>query len=301
MNIFVAFFVLLLLLAESTPSAVKNFPLIGVFYCLNMIMITLSTFLATMVIHLYFRGDRKGPVPILLRRIVIEGIGRLTLVRQRVPLPDVRNSTRNMVTKYHRKVYTSKISPHKFSTCGQTRYQNERNRYFAGGFFPSCDDSGNHPVCGDHYLKNVAANWFGSNEYQTVNRHPGKFCPHVMGAMIKRDHQIPENMERGSFYENGFKYLPCETVNCDETEVISSTTTLESDVRELKKYVKIIVNRQKEVARKSLLAMEWRTLAIVLDRLFFFIYITTIVIAAVVSVPRNTEAEVPAEFRDSEE
>lgn len=29
MNIFVAFFVLLLLLAESTPSAVKNFPLIG--------------------------------------------------------------------------------------------------------------------------------------------------------------------------------------------------------------------------------------------------------------------------------
>ncbi|CAH8635150.1 unnamed protein product [Heterobilharzia americana] len=276
MNIFVAFFVLLLLLAESTPSAVKNFPLIGVFYCLNMIMITLSTFLATMVIHLYFRGDRKGPVPILLRRIVIEGIGRLTLVRQRVPLPD-------------------------FSTCGQTRYQNERNRYFAGGFFPSCDDSGNHPVCGDHYLKNVAANWFGSNEYQTVNRHPGKFCPHVMGAMIKRDHQIPENMERGSFYENGFKYLPCETVNCDETEVISSTTTLESDVRELKKYVKIIVNRQKEVARKSLLAMEWRTLAIVLDRLFFFIYITTIVIAAVVSVPRNTEAEVPAEFRDSEE
>ncbi|VDO73214.1 unnamed protein product [Schistosoma margrebowiei] len=31
MNIFVAFFVLLLLLAESTPSAVKNFPLIGTF------------------------------------------------------------------------------------------------------------------------------------------------------------------------------------------------------------------------------------------------------------------------------
>ncbi|KAH8868535.1 Neuronal acetylcholine receptor subunit alpha-4 [Schistosoma japonicum] len=70
MNIFVAFFVLLLLLAESTPSAVKNFPLIGVFFCLNMIMITLSTFLATMVIHLYFRGDRKGAVPLFLRRVI---------------------------------------------------------------------------------------------------------------------------------------------------------------------------------------------------------------------------------------
>ncbi|VDQ05947.1 unnamed protein product, partial [Trichobilharzia regenti] len=68
MNIFVAFFVLLLLLAESTPSAVKNFPLIGVYFCLNMIMITLSTFLATLVIHLYFRGDRNGSVPSVLRR-----------------------------------------------------------------------------------------------------------------------------------------------------------------------------------------------------------------------------------------
>ncbi|CAH8470277.1 unnamed protein product [Dicrocoelium dendriticum] len=69
MNIFVAFFVLLLLLAESTPSAVKNFPLIGVYFCLNMIMITLSTFLATLVIHLYFRGDRNGAVPAFLRRV----------------------------------------------------------------------------------------------------------------------------------------------------------------------------------------------------------------------------------------
>nr|CAX69424.1 Neuronal acetylcholine receptor subunit alpha-3 precursor [Schistosoma japonicum] len=74
MNIFVAFFVLLLLLAESTPSAVKNFPLIGVYFCLNMIMITLSTFLATLVIHLYFRGDRNGSVPYILRRRVLDGL-----------------------------------------------------------------------------------------------------------------------------------------------------------------------------------------------------------------------------------
>lgn len=34
-----------------------------------MIMITLSTFLATLVIHLYFRGDRNGAVPPVLRRV----------------------------------------------------------------------------------------------------------------------------------------------------------------------------------------------------------------------------------------
>lgn len=41
----------------------------GAYYCLNMIMITLSTFLAVIVIHLYFRGDRTNRVPTWLRKV----------------------------------------------------------------------------------------------------------------------------------------------------------------------------------------------------------------------------------------
>ncbi|KAG5443677.1 Neuronal acetylcholine receptor subunit alpha-4 [Clonorchis sinensis] len=63
MNIFVAFFLLLLLLADSTPQASTSVPYIGYYYCLNMILITLSSFLSVIVINLYFRGDRRNRVP----------------------------------------------------------------------------------------------------------------------------------------------------------------------------------------------------------------------------------------------
>ncbi|CAH8658971.1 unnamed protein product [Heterobilharzia americana] len=263
MNIFVAFFVLLLLLAESTPSAVKNFPLIGVYFCLNMIMITLSTFLATLVIHLYFRGDRNGSVPFFLRRIVIEGIGRLTMVRQRIPLPEMKKPIRPIATKPPKKIQISS----------------------------------SHRLHGEEYLGNAAGNWFGPNDRRSGSGCPSHFDSYPMTAPIKGVPQIPGNLGQAlpklSTNEAG------DTVYHEESpSVWSSTTTLERDVRELKKYVKMLVNRQKETARKSLVAMEWRTLAIVLDRLFFFIYITTIVIAVVVSVPRSTEPELPPAFRD---
>ncbi|THD23317.1 Neuronal acetylcholine receptor subunit alpha-7 [Fasciola hepatica] len=69
MNIFVAFFLLLLLLADSTPQASTSVPYIGYYYCLNMILITLSSFLSVIVINLYFRGDRRNRVPHCIRII----------------------------------------------------------------------------------------------------------------------------------------------------------------------------------------------------------------------------------------
>ena len=35
----------------------------GVFFCLNMMLITLANFLSVLVINIYFRGDMHGPVP----------------------------------------------------------------------------------------------------------------------------------------------------------------------------------------------------------------------------------------------
>nr|QQY02548.1 nicotinic acetylcholine receptor alpha subunit-4 [Cryptocotyle lingua] len=69
MNIFVAFFLLLLLLADSTPQASTSVPYIGYYYCLNMVLITLSSFLSVIVINLYFRGDRRNRVPRWLIKI----------------------------------------------------------------------------------------------------------------------------------------------------------------------------------------------------------------------------------------
>jgi len=48
----------------------------GAYFCINMILITLSTFLAVIVINTHIRGDRKNRVPNWLRRVSSYQLGR---------------------------------------------------------------------------------------------------------------------------------------------------------------------------------------------------------------------------------
>jgi hypothetical protein len=75
MNIFTSFFVLLLLLSKNVPSATDKIPLIGAYYCLNMVMIATSTCSCTAVVHIFFRG--QGQVPYLIRKIFLEFLARI--------------------------------------------------------------------------------------------------------------------------------------------------------------------------------------------------------------------------------
>lgn len=236
---------------------------------------------------------KKDSIFSLIFQIIIEGIGRLTLVRQRIPLPEMKKPIRPAIIKPHKKIQIPGMSPNKIPTNEETYCENERIRHFGGGAFQQCNMIGSNFLYGEEQLGGAASNWFAPNERRSVPRYPNQFDSYPMATPINNIPHIPGSAGKSSENE------PDNAVNHDESpSVLSSTTTLERDVRELKKYVKMLVNRQKETARKSLVAMEWRTLAIVLDRLFFFIYITTIVIAVVVSVPRSTEPEVPPAFRD---
>ncbi|VDP65343.1 unnamed protein product [Echinostoma caproni] len=85
MNIFVAFFLLLLLLQDSIPSASSSFPLIGNYYCINMTLVTLSTFLCLIVVNLHFRGDSRTEIPQWLRKLAIQHGARLLFVNVRPP------------------------------------------------------------------------------------------------------------------------------------------------------------------------------------------------------------------------
>ncbi|GAA28402.2 neuronal acetylcholine receptor subunit alpha-2 [Clonorchis sinensis] len=87
MNIFVAFFLLLLLLEDSIPSASSSFPLIGNYYCTNMTLVTLSTFLCLIVVNLHFRGDKQTDVPPWLRKLAIQHGARFLLVNVTPPPP----------------------------------------------------------------------------------------------------------------------------------------------------------------------------------------------------------------------
>ncbi|XP_046582842.1 neuronal acetylcholine receptor subunit alpha-10-like isoform X2 [Haliotis rubra] len=88
MNIFLAFFVLLLLLADSTPKAAASIPLIGTFFCLNMTLITLSTVLSCMVANMFFRGVRINRAPRWLRVFMIDVVARGLCLRNKIVEPD---------------------------------------------------------------------------------------------------------------------------------------------------------------------------------------------------------------------
>jgi len=42
----------------------------GAYFCMNMILITLSMFLAVVIIQTHIRGDRKNKVPTWLKRVI---------------------------------------------------------------------------------------------------------------------------------------------------------------------------------------------------------------------------------------
>jgi len=48
---------------------VRACALLGAFFCLNMVLITLSSFLSATIINLYMRADKKNKVPDWLRMV----------------------------------------------------------------------------------------------------------------------------------------------------------------------------------------------------------------------------------------
>lgn len=61
--IFIAFFVLLRLLEKNLPPGTRHMPLLGTYYCLNMILITLSSFLNLLIVDLNTHGLRATAPP----------------------------------------------------------------------------------------------------------------------------------------------------------------------------------------------------------------------------------------------
>ncbi len=77
MSLFASFLVLLLILVEAALPTASSVPKLGVYYCFNMVLIILSIFLSSVVANIHEGGKNKRPVPIWLRVITIDFLGRL--------------------------------------------------------------------------------------------------------------------------------------------------------------------------------------------------------------------------------
>ena len=74
-----------------------------------------------------------------------------------------------------------------------------------------------------------------------------------------------------------------------ETRADSShwNKTVEHEVREIRRYLHVMLKRLQHKEDLSRIAVEWRVVALVLDRLFFFMYVTAIIVSLVTIFPKT--------------
>ncbi|KAF5400084.1 hypothetical protein PHET_06498, partial [Paragonimus heterotremus] len=248
-------------------------------------------------------------------QLVIDGIGRLVFVRQHIPLPDVKKSTSQGVRKEMGSSAKLRRKPHLPDQVGNQFMVNEmwlgENGPRAGVGAPRYPTG--YPLYADSMFDGRIGPPFGSYGFPSIGiKHrldhsdpssgQARMCRESFGVLPPGQ---PDGTDQSNKPSAGFRSMDKRasfedaTAHVEEVpDFISSTATLESDVREVKRYVKMFVNHKKDIQRKGLIAMEWRTLAIVLDRLFIFLYIATIGIAVIVSVPKSTEPELSDDFRE---
>ncbi|XP_050391652.1 neuronal acetylcholine receptor subunit beta-3 isoform X2 [Patella vulgata] len=198
-NIFVAFFLLLLLMESNLPPAAATVPLLGTYYCLNMILITLSSFLNAFVVNLSFYGARR-PVPMCLRKVLFSFFAKILCMD-------------NLVMPF-------------LETNHTTRLLAESTRFLG--------------INGDQKWKKDSS---------------------ASGDLLVQMKRSPSDEQSGQL----------ALINFHLTELMD--------------FVRSYRERISERDRKEKLAKEWKAIGLIFDRIFFIIYITTIIVSMSVLLP----------------
>ena len=77
-----------------------------------------------------------------------------------------------------------------------------------------------------------------------------------------------------------------DTISPDKSPILVRQT-VENDVREIRRYIRILITRLQNKEELSKITMEWRVVALVLDRLFFFMYLAAIIISLATIFPKT--------------
>lgn len=197
MSTFMAFFILLIIFEANLPPAATSFPVIGTYYCVNMVLITMSSFLCVFVVNMSVTGTRY-PVhlPKTLKKVMFSYIAR-ALCMDNIVKPFMEDG---------------------HVTCPTT-----------------------------------------SRRYMGVNGDGSKFTNDWKGSS--------------------------ETLITVQKDSSNELAVIHTKVNEIRNFIKLYKERLEEKDRKEKIAKEWKVLALIFDRIFFIIYITTIIVSLMVVLP----------------
>ncbi|CAF0804716.1 unnamed protein product, partial [Adineta ricciae] len=199
------------------------------YYCLNMGMIATSTFLCTIVVHIYFRGS--GPMPVILRKVFLECLARLFCM---VP----------HTGSYQQHAVNGLVPPVK-ATCDGDKFEKfellkERFKTFGEKRTITTNDDSN-----DETLEMVDDDHHHQQHAQILNQ------------------QIQQQITASIAF-----------------------MTVETDLKEIRDFLRTTRKRMEDKEAKAKTINDWKQVALVLDRTFFFIYLSAIIISLAAMFPR---------------
>ncbi|PVD38243.1 hypothetical protein C0Q70_00854 [Pomacea canaliculata] len=184
------------------------------YYCLNMVLITLSTLLSVVVVNLYFHGSRTN-VPRLFKKIMVDVFAYVFCMRAQLISPK-EAAAANSATVYATNARDRRLADIKYDRVGMSEQQGDTQR-----------------------------------QYATTNGNPG----------------IPSVSESD---------VPPEVMS----NLLPQFFSLEWEVKEIRRHLKCIAERMADKEEGEKKAREWKVVALVLDRLFFFLYLAVLVVSA---------------------
>ncbi|VDP67075.1 unnamed protein product [Echinostoma caproni] len=296
MNVFVAFLLLHLLLEDTTPAAASSFPLLGAYFCFNMGVITVSMFLSCITVNLHFRADHTQEIP-----------RWLLLAKKSYELPDVAQATNVQVppestgkqSMYHPEVTQSNdcvlclraqnnsfliksresLLPlpttdgsEAFSTVFQSlgqkwerELQSKLSLQGLGEYCAKCDMEARSP------------------SPPCLHSPPNRFHMRLLGSnRITQNSPVkpPPIYRAQSMRDSLMTNLPTHTRESrNMIKLKNDLCRVERDVHYITSTIKQIELDKLEEERKHRISEQWRTICLALDRVFFVLYLITLIVS----------------------
>jgi len=301
MNIFTSFFVLLLLLSKNVPSATDKIPLIGAYYCLNMLMIATSTIACTIVVHIFFRG--QGKVPFLLRKIFLEFLGRLLCMALPTPLPPLPpqqtmayssivntldKNVRNRSNRPTNNQLLTSVSYNQQQTAtllqnGQLHNQTHHlslslPRNTTGIQLKDQLSSGSCASLDLNEELNRQLETAQQNEEFMRQRFSLNSPTHRQKQLQQLQQQLQQQQQQAQQQHQNQQQQQQHThthlqSNQLNTELNLSFNLIENDIKEIRDYLRHTRKKLENNDLKTRQTNEWKQVALILDRTLFYVYI----------------------------
>jgi hypothetical protein len=299
MSIFTSFFVLLLLLSKNVPSATDKIPLIGAYYCLNMVMIATSTCACTIVVHIFFRG--QGRVPNVIRKIFLEFLARVFCMTAPPVLPPPPSSSQSKASAQQK--HSGGVGAAALSNTIVTSVNNLTANQTNGNLVHQVNKRPAFPSTSSNRLSQTQLNSLSctalnneetmdllNNSLPHQHAHQQHFVPNILGtpqlAAYQRHGKLQASTSNTNTHGHHGQQGAHNQPNQLHSELSLSFNLIENDIKEIRDYLRHTRKKLETTDAKAKQTNEWKQVALVLDRTLFYLYIIAIIVSVTLMFPR---------------